>query len=105
MPIQNAELTTPDPLKRILEQKVSDSHIDLYANNAHLVTSYYDFQLSFGEILEASNEKLTTEDTVTIKMSPQLAKRLRDIITDQVEKYEQKHGLIPLPGALSSDDE
>ena len=95
--MQNPKLTTTNPVTRIIERQISEKHIDLYANNAQVVSSYYDFHLSFGLILEASNEKLVTEDAVTIKMSPQLAKRLRDIIIEQVDKYEESYGLIPVP--------
>lgn len=104
MAIQNAEEITPDPLSRIHERKQAEGHFDLYANNAQVVTSYFDFQLSFGEVLEASKEKLVTEDMITIKMSPQLAKRLRDILGEQVSQYEGKYGVIPTAPPISKPD-
>lgn len=105
MSIQNSELTEgqefteQDIATRKVERKKADNHFDIYANDAQLVISYYDFQLSFGEILEASKEKLVTEDALTVKMSPQLALRIRDILIEQVDSYEDIHGAIPKPNS------
>lgn len=98
-PTENEELTEQDIAIRKVERKKADNHFDMYANDAQLVTSYYDFQLSFGEILEASKEKLVTKDALTVKMSPQLALRIRDILIEQVDLYENTHGAIPKPNS------
>jgi Protein of unknown function (DUF3467) len=94
MPIQNPEITN-DPLNRIHERKQAEGYVNLYANNAQLVSTYFDFQLSFGEIIEVTPERVVTEEIATVKMSPQLARRLRDIIIEQVSKYEETYGIIP----------
>jgi CMP-2-keto-3-deoxyoctulosonic acid synthetase len=77
------------------ERRQSPDHVGLYANSAQVTGSYFDIQVSFGEILEATEQALITEDRVTIKMSPQLAKRLLRILADNIRKYEEKFGEIP----------
>ena len=83
------------PKSRHLEHKQSADHIGLYANNAQVTGTYFDFQVSFGEILEATEQALLTEDRVTVKMSPQLAKRLLVILAEHIRKYEETFGEIP----------
>lgn len=81
--------------KRLLERKTASNHITYYANNAQIEGTYWDLRLSFGQIIEASEKALVTEDAVTIQMSPQLAKRLSAILVDNVKKYEERFGVIP----------
>jgi hypothetical protein len=94
MPNENAELLQAKP-DRPQERRRAANHIDIYANNAQITGNYFDFQVAFGEILEASLEKLVTEDLVTVKMSPQLAKRLSELLISHIEKYEAMFGAIP----------
>lgn len=95
MAIENAEYIEVGKLERPHERRRATGHIEVYANNAQITGSYFDFQVAFGEILEASKEKLVTEDSVTIKMSPQLAKRLSEILQAHIDKYETMFGAIP----------
>ncbi len=96
MSIENAEyVAVGKQLERPHEQRRATGHIEVYANNAQITATYFDFQVVFGEILEASKEKLVTEDSVTIKMSPQLAKRLSEILQTHIGKYETMYGAIP----------
>lgn len=85
--------------KRVHERKKAADHITIYANNAQIVANFWDLRLSFGEIMEANEKSLVTEDKVTVIMSPQLAKQLAAILIDNVQKYEGQFGELPkVPG-------
>src|SRR5262245_14164057 len=94
MPTDNADYIAVN-LKRPHERKRATGYIEVYANNAQITGNYFDFEVAFGQITEATVEKLVTEDYVTIKMSPQLAKRLNELLQMHIDKYESTFGAIP----------
>jgi hypothetical protein len=51
-------------------------------------------KLAFGEIVKATEKELTTRDKATITVSLQLAKRLAEILANNVASYEEKFGPI-----------
>ena len=80
---------------------LSPTFVSLYANDTQIQTSPWDFRLIFGEI---SNIPTTEEPTVVIRqtgevrMSPQHAKKVAEILIKQLRHYEETVGPIPLPG-------
>jgi hypothetical protein len=87
--ISNRKITLDDP---------SDSP-SYYANNVHLNVSLFDFRFVFGEILTATVDELRVRSRCSVVMSPQHAKMLAKVLSDNVKDYEQRHGEISLKTA------
>jgi hypothetical protein len=85
-----------EPIKKrkIIRQKKSN-YIEIYSNSAELRTTFLDFQITFGKILDATTEKLEIENELAIIMSPQQTKQLLRVLTQNLEKYEKQFGPIP----------
>lgn len=76
------------------EQKI------IYANNAELKCSTFDFQLNLIHE-ESSNDRI---DSVKIYMSPQHAKSLMLLLQQAIEEYEDSFGEINLEPQKSITD-
>jgi hypothetical protein len=76
-----------------------DNTPEFYADAANVETQYYGTTLHFGEARPDAPQLVT----VTIKMSPQLAKVLSLILSSHVRQYEQGIGPITVPKQLLHD--
>ncbi len=65
-----------------------------YTNNASFRTSFWDFTMDFGQLLEASETDLVVKDMVSIVMSPQHAVAFAETLALQLEGYERQFGPI-----------
>ena len=74
-----------------------DNFISVYANSTNIEVTFNDFKLFFGEILEATEEKLVTEDRVVVLMTPEQARLVSNLLVEQLEKYEAVYGAIRKP--------
>ena len=75
----------------------ADQFISYYANSAQFRISFFDIGIVFGQIVEASKERLLIENQIVITMSPQHAKVLLDHLKKNVAKYEETYGPISEP--------
>lgn len=84
-------------------QYQNENSITYYANSVNIATNYYDIQLAFGnQSLDAGNSnKLICKEFCKIFMSPQHAKVLNKILTENIKNYEQKFGEIKVPKEIS----
>lgn len=71
--------------------------VSTYSNSMNVEVSFNDFKLFFGEIMEATQEKLVTEDRVAIIVSPEQARLIAKVLKEQIEVYESKFGSIRKP--------
>lgn len=71
--------------------------VSLYSNSLNVEVTFTDFKLFFGEVLEASQERLVTEDRVVVLVAPEEARLIAKVLTEQVEKYEAAFGPIRKP--------
>ena len=77
---------------------VSPDYFSVYANDIQVQTSPWDMRFIFGEILEpATPEKtvVTVKQLGSLRISPQLAKRLVGMMAGQLMAYEKRFGEIP----------
>jgi len=79
----------------------SDSYIEIYTNSVDLKVSVFDFEFILGKVLEASETKLEIEEKASMSMSPQHAKELLRILSDNIRNYESKFG--PIVSNIPSD--
>jgi hypothetical protein len=59
--------------------------------------SFIDFKFFFGEIVEATQEKLVIEERVSVIMSPEQAKSVLRLLDTQISNYESNFGPIRNP--------
>jgi hypothetical protein len=78
----------------------SPSFFSIYANDVQVQTTPWDLRLIFGEITNVPTSKDPIVDIMQLgelRLSPQLAKKMTEVLLDQLSTYEANVGEIPLP--------
>ncbi len=85
--------TAPQP-----EVKLSQTtdYRESYANSVQVRVSVWDFQLVFGLASSESPEQVTIRNHQAIFLSPQQAKALCNVLTQNLAQYEQAFGTLNL---------
>jgi hypothetical protein len=83
--------------KRPRERVRSDGFISKYSNSLNVEVSFSDFKFFFGEILEATDEKLRVEEFCSVIVTPEEARSISDLLIKQVAIYEATFGPIRRP--------
>ncbi len=76
----------------------SEQFVSIYANDTQIQTTPWDVRLVFGQIETPSDGDMTlveVKQIADVRMSPQHAKRITQILLDQLRAYEEKMGPIP----------
>ena len=92
---QPAMLTTEEATKRETISADTPDMKGYYANNVGFRVSPWDFTMIFGQIREATKERLVIENQAEIVMSPQHIKVFARVLRSNIEKYEARFGAIP----------
>jgi hypothetical protein len=77
-----------------LERERPSEFRTFYTNNAQVITTYFDIGILFGELLDANEQRILIKDLALVKMSPEHAKSLNRVLTQQLEIYENRFGPI-----------
>jgi hypothetical protein len=84
----------------------SSDFVAIYANDIQVQTSPWDLRLSLGELgdmtLNANGYVLNVRQLAEVRLSPQIAKQLVNLLVSQLQTYELQFGKIPQP-VLQSD--
>jgi hypothetical protein len=81
-----------------ITRKFSDDHLRVAANDIEVSHTLFDFTLTFGTVRSADGTTAEIEDHVTVHLSPQLTKRLIEVVQTNVARYEGNLGEIqPMP--------
>lgn len=80
----------------------STAFVSIYSNDVQVLTLPWDLRLIFGELgdLETDPEggrSLNITQLAEVRLSPQLAKQLARILSEQLGHYEKRFGDIPGP--------
>lgn len=67
-----------------------------YANSVQVRMSVWDFMLVFGTMSQDNPNEITVKNFQGIYISPQQAKALHNVLTHNLEQYEQAFGTIVL---------
>ena len=67
-----------------------------YANSVQVRVSVWDFQLTFGLASSESPDQVTIRNHQAIFLSPQQAKALLNVLSQNVAQYEQAFGALNL---------
>ncbi len=91
------ELDSKEPKGRQQIRTHSPTFTRVWANDALVGHSPWDFRLVLGQLRRADVEVLEAEEQVEVHMSPQFAMRLLDVLQKNITKYETNFGKIELP--------
>ncbi|HTY83405.1 MAG TPA: DUF3467 domain-containing protein [Silvibacterium sp.] len=83
------------PQPRIQIQKSQD-YRENYANSVQVRVSVWDFFVAFGLVHQETQDQVTIENSQGIYLSPQQAKALLKMLSQNVTQYEQTFGEIAL---------
>lgn len=87
-----------DKLKNRPRERVrSENFVSRYSNSLNIEVSFSDFKFFFGEILEATEEKLKVEEYISVIVTPEEARSIADLLLKQVKLYEATFGPIRRP--------
>ncbi|MGA7859862.1 MAG: DUF3467 domain-containing protein [Terracidiphilus sp.] len=85
--------TAPQPELKLAQ---SVDYRESYANSVQVRVSVWDFQLVFGLASSDSPEQVTIRNHQAIFLSPQQAKALCNVLTQNLAQYEQAFGTLNL---------
>jgi|GEM_PF-3228397 len=80
--------------KRPRERARVDSFRSIYSNSMSVEMTFNDIQLFFGQIKEATPEKVSVEEHVAVIMSLEEAKAVVKVLIGQIAGYEKTFGPI-----------
>jgi hypothetical protein len=82
------------------ETVAGENYVSLYVNDTQVQVSPWDFRFLLGVIQglpTEENPKILIKQIGEIRMSPQHAKKVAQVLAGQIELYERLVGPIPLP--------
>jgi hypothetical protein len=85
------------PKDRPTRRAFAATHVTVYANNADVQLSPWDFRIRLGHVEKADDSELVIEDVATIFMSPAHTKAFLEALIANVAKYEKFFGKIEDP--------
>lgn len=89
------QLESGDKSEREIDLRISPSHVTIYSNSAAIGMSFFDFRLAFGETHpESTPQKVVINNSATVIMTPEHAKRLANVLGKNVQQYEERFGKI-----------
>jgi Protein of unknown function (DUF3467) len=91
--LSNMNPSHPQP--KIHIQKSHD-YRENYANSVQVRVSVWDFFLAFGLVHQDTADQVTIENSQGIYISPQQAKALLNVLSQNISQYEQTFGEIAL---------
>jgi hypothetical protein len=92
-------ITQPDNTTITLN-KAAD-YRESYANSVQVRLSIWDFLLVFGTLDQQSNDHIEIQNFQGVYLSPQQAKALHNLLTQNITQYERTFGAISLDGPHS----
>jgi hypothetical protein len=77
-------------------------HRESYANSVQVSMSVWDFHLTFGTARQDTPDAITISNFQGIYLSPQQAKAMWNVLSQNVAQYEKTFGTIALEPSASS---
>jgi hypothetical protein len=87
---------SPSPQQPQLNLTQSPDYRESYANSVQVRVSVWDFQLVFGLASSESPDQVTIRNHQAIYLSPQQAKALLNVLSQNIAQYEQAFGTLSL---------
>jgi Protein of unknown function (DUF3467) len=89
-------ITQPDNTKITLNK--AENYRESYANSVQIRLSIWDFFMVFGTIDQKAADQVEIDNFQGIYLSPQQAKALNNLLTQNIAQYEKTFGAISLDG-------
>lgn len=89
----NVEFVVPDP---------DDALFTTYTNNIRLGWTHSDIRMLFGEIVDATPEKIIVEERAQITISYFQAKLLMLLLAQAIAQHESQFGEIKIPSGAAA---
>jgi hypothetical protein len=86
----------PQPSAPKIQLSNNPDYRESYANSVQVRVSLWDFYLMFGTIAQSSPEAVSIHNFQGIFLSPQQAKALSNVLSQNVQQYESAFGEIKL---------
>ncbi len=99
MPDEITEVSATEdaaPMPRRNQRRRAPVHVARYANHANVTSSPFDIRLNFAEIVTDENDQYVFEDFASVIMSPQHAKALLVLLSNNVKRWENTFGQIDI---------
>lgn len=95
--------TTTPPQNVKFEFRKAPGYRHEYANSVNLQVTTWDFQFTFGLIEQTSGDSFRIDESTRVYLSPQQAKALSNILSQNVQQYERQFGAIAIepPGLVN----
>ena len=87
---------TPQPHPTKVQLSNSTDYRENYSNSVQVRVSLWDFFLSFGTINQSAADSVSIVNYQGVYLSPQQAKALANLISQNVTQYEATFGKITL---------
>jgi|ERR1700733_10233138 len=79
-------------------------HVRFYAEHAGAQITLFDIRLLLSQVdLTETNQKVAARDTLTVLMSPELARMVYDVLGSALETYSTSYGPLRMPPRISAD--
>ena len=85
-----------NPTQPAIQLTNTPDYRESYANSVQVRVSVWDFQLVFGLAASESPDQVTIRNHQAIFLSPQQAKALCNVLTQNIAQYEQAFGTLNL---------
>jgi Protein of unknown function (DUF3467) len=86
----------PTPQQPQVNVTQTENFRESYANSVQVRVSVWDFQLVFGLAASESPDQVTIRNHQAIFLSPQQAKALCNVLSQNIAQYEQAFGTLNL---------
>jgi hypothetical protein len=86
----------PTPQQPQVNVTQTENFRESYANSVQVRVSVWDFQLVFGLAASESPDQVTIRNHQAIFLSPQQAKALSNVLSQNIAQYEQAFGTLNL---------
>jgi Protein of unknown function (DUF3467) len=87
---------SPTPQQPQVNVTQTENFRESYANSVQVRVSVWDFQLVFGLAASESPDQVTIRNHQAIFLSPQQAKALSNVLSQNIAQYEQAFGTLNL---------
>src|ERR1700722_17488538 len=87
---------SPTPQQPQVNVTQTENFRESYANSVQVRVSVVDFQLTFGLASSESPDQVTIRNHQAIFLSPQQAKALLNVLSQNIAQYEQAFGQLNL---------
>ena len=91
-------ITQPDNTKITLNK--TETYRESYANSVQIRLAIWDFFLVFGTLEQQSADQVQIDNFQGIYLSPQQAKALSHLLSQNISQYEKAFGTISLDGPV-----